>query len=127
MHPANYKIGKQIVALYPISALAEALGRGITTIRMWERNGTIPPAAFRRGGKRLYTEQEISVAKRLADKTGVWTGGNPDWVTFTNQLVKAWDEIRENLGGRKHVTSPSRVRGGEGREGRRKGVRRPHV
>jgi len=51
------------VKMFTIGVLAKRFGRGVKTLRMWERRGTIPSAMYRdsggRSGNRLYTEFQV--------------------------------------------------------------------
>lgn len=61
-----------MVRMFTIGALARAIGKGISTIRVWERNGTLPQTPYRsKKGDRLYTlemVESIQVALRKAGK-----------------------------------------------------------
>jgi hypothetical protein len=66
--------------LYPIGAVAKALGRSSRTIRRWETRGLIPPPLYERrsrnphGRRRLYTRQEIEGLIVIAEWHGVLAG-----------------------------------------------------
>jgi len=60
-----------VVPMYTISALAKAVGKGISTIRVWERNGTLPETPYRSDrGDRLYTLEMIENLQRALQKAG---------------------------------------------------------
>jgi DNA-binding transcriptional MerR regulator len=62
------------VDLYTVGALAEALGCSIQAIRLWERQGIIPPSTVRSGkgenGDRLYSKDEIEEIRKVLDAQG---------------------------------------------------------
>ncbi|MEV6155419.1 MerR family transcriptional regulator [Nonomuraea sp. NPDC052129] len=63
--------------LFPIGALAAALGRKPDTIRQWEEDGILPPNQDRtvshdaRGTRRLYARALILAITRIAEEEGV--------------------------------------------------------
>ncbi|MEN3538834.1 MerR family transcriptional regulator [Microbispora sp. ZYX-F-249] len=63
--------------LFPIGALAAALGRKPDTLRQWEQDGILPPARDRsfshdeRGTRRHYTRAQILAIYRIAQEEGV--------------------------------------------------------
>jgi MerR HTH family regulatory protein len=59
------------VHMFTIGALAKALGKGISTIRVWERNGTLPETPHRsKRGDRLYTLEMVEAARKALYKAG---------------------------------------------------------
>jgi DNA-binding transcriptional MerR regulator len=63
------------VRMFTIGALAKATGKGISTIRVWERNGVLPETPYRsKKGDRLYTlemVESIQAALRKAGKLNI--------------------------------------------------------
>ena len=93
----EYNINGKSVMLYPISVLAkelsEALGdtRTTQTIRKWENNKIIPPALFRVGDKRLYSQEQIDAICRVAKECDIKRGYA---LVFTNFSTRVWEELR---------------------------------
>lgn len=104
--PIKRTIRGREMEFFAIGALAQALGRSIVSVRLWERKGYIPIAPYRlpdhKGGKgkRLYTRAIIDAtvsefAQRglLAPDTRVqWNGEHKD---LTIRLVEKWAELVE--------------------------------
>lgn len=98
--------GKEM-SFYGIGALAQALGRSIVGVRLWERQGLIPKAPYRmpdhKGGKgkRLYTRAVIEATVAEFARMGLmepgarvrWEGEHQD---LTARLVERWTEVVEN-------------------------------
>lgn len=60
-----------MVPMFTIGAMAKALGKGISTIRVWERNGTLPETPYRsKGGDRLYTLEMVEAARKALQRAG---------------------------------------------------------
>lgn len=66
-----------VVRMFTIGALARATGKGISTIRVWERTGVLPETPYRsKKGDRLYTlemVEEVQKSLRKAGKLGTGT------------------------------------------------------
>jgi len=59
------------VRMFTIGALARATGKGISTIRVWERNGTLPETPYRsKKGDRLYTLEMVEAIQRALRQAG---------------------------------------------------------
>jgi len=59
------------VPMFTISALAKAVGKGISTIRVWEKNGTLPTTPYRSDkGDRLYTLEMIESVQKALYRAG---------------------------------------------------------
>lgn len=94
--------GKTIVAtLFTIGALAKRLGRGISTVRVWERQGLLPETPYRSPkGDRLYTLDLVESIRRTLWEMGKLTNAEgklrqkrrPDasvkWVRFSDGQEK---------------------------------------
>jgi transcriptional regulator with XRE-family HTH domain len=69
--------------LYRVSEVADQLGVSAQTVRVWERQGRIPPSVRSDGGHRFYTEAALQEASRLvtlskrANKTSEATATYP--------------------------------------------------
>lgn len=87
------------VELYPISRLAEALGRGSLTIRQWEIGGILPSTCFRSTmGDRLYTKEQIEVIVKAAEKYKLKKGMRTP-KGFVDSTFKAFKELEEKYKG----------------------------
>lgn len=91
--------------LFTVSALAQALGKKIVTIRLWERKGYIPIAPFRLrskslngqkvNGNRVYTRQLIEIAIEEFAKRGLLGSARVEWTQqgdLTDAIVRRWRE-----------------------------------
>jgi len=61
------------VTLFSIGRIARRLGVSVQAIRLWERNGTIPPpsnAEGREGKDRLYSHEDVEHIRDILTKTG---------------------------------------------------------
>lgn len=59
------------VRMFTIGALAKAIGKGISTIRVWERNGVLPETPHRSNkGDRLYTLEMVESIQSALKKAG---------------------------------------------------------
>lgn len=104
--PIKRTIRGKEMEFYAIGALAQALGRSIVSVRLWERKGYIPIAPYRlpdhKGGKgkRLYTREIIEATVSEFDQRGLlspdtrvqWNGEHKD---LTIRLVERWAELVE--------------------------------
>lgn len=64
-----------VVTVYPISKLAEALGRSALTVRRWERIGIIPSTFFvNKRGHRMYSQDQIDIIVQCAEESGIKRG-----------------------------------------------------
>jgi DNA-binding transcriptional MerR regulator len=89
------------VVVFPVGALARALGRSSYTVRRWEQMGLLPSTAFadRRGPverqRRYYTLSMISAAERIAAEE-LPCGKIADFRRqgrFTRRVTAEWDRI----------------------------------
>ena len=89
------------VIVFPVGALARALGRSSYTVRRWEQMGLLPSTAFadRRGPverqRRYYTPSMISAAERIAAEE-LPCGKIADFrrqARFTRRVTAEWDRI----------------------------------
>ena len=93
-----YKVKGKEVVLYPISTLAEKLGKALKdtrttqTVRKWETKGILPPATFRVVGKRLYAEEQIKAICRVAKECKIKQGSS---LALTNFSERVREELRE--------------------------------
>jgi len=104
--PIMKTLGGQEVEVFTISALAQALGKQIVTIRLWERKGYIPRAPYRlrskslrgqkTGGNRVYTRALIESAIEEFNRRGLLGSARVEWTQnedLTDVLVRRWKEI----------------------------------
>jgi DNA-binding transcriptional MerR regulator len=89
------------VIVFPVGALARALGRTSHTLRVWERYGVLPPTPFRddRGPierqRRYYTFQMIAAAERIAAQE-LPAGKVADFRRerrFIGRVAEEWNQI----------------------------------
>ena len=93
--------------MYPIGALASALGVSVQSIRYWTRKGYLPMAPYRLpanmvvqgekvAGRRLYTEPLIEATVELFEKYGVLGALRMEWKELTAlsiEIQEAWTRI----------------------------------
>lgn len=76
-YPREYTVRGRTVEFFTIGALAKALNRRVSTIRLWESNGTIPVTIWRapsedfRGRQRLYSRDLVEAMIKIAEEEGV--------------------------------------------------------
>lgn len=59
------------VRMFTIGALAKAIGKGISTIRVWERTGVLPETPHRSNkGDRLYTLEMVEAIQKSLKRAG---------------------------------------------------------
>ena len=77
------------VTLYPISILAECLGRTPHTIRKWEIAGVLPKTMFNDAfGNRLYSREQIMIIYQCAEEAMIGREGKPISKTPFSRLVR---------------------------------------
>lgn len=60
-----------VIRMFTIGALAKAVGKGISTIRVWERTGVLPETPYRSDkGDRLYTIEMVETVRNALRKAG---------------------------------------------------------
>ena len=104
--PIMKTLGGEEVEVFTISALAQALGKQIVTIRLWEHKGYIPRAPYRlrskslkgqkTGGNRVYTRALIESAIEEFNRRGLLGSARVEWgqhENLTNVLVQRWKDI----------------------------------
>lgn len=65
-----------LVPMFTIGALARATGKGISTIRVWERNGVLPETPYRTNrGDRLYTVEMVEAVRAALQRAGKLESG----------------------------------------------------
>lgn len=88
------------VPMFTIGALSEVLGRGISTIRVWERTGVLPETPYRSTrGDRLYTLEMVEQLEKTLRRAGkVNAGPTKDQVLpeFVVKLVR-FPKLGESL------------------------------
>lgn len=62
---------KVTIKMFTIGAVAKAIGRGISTVRVWEREGLLPKTSYRSDkGDRLYTLDAVTEMRRVLRSMG---------------------------------------------------------
>jgi DNA-binding transcriptional MerR regulator len=85
--------------LRTIGALAKTLGISVQAVRIWEREGTLPPAPLRnKKGDRLYTEEYIELATSIIEQQGRMPDGDkpfepPEVKAFTATVRRGRKDI----------------------------------
>lgn len=103
-----------VIDMFLIGALAEALHRKVVTLHHWERHGYIPTAPYRwragtgqdnkQAGKRLYSRAIIETTVEIFDRHGVLKSKRIDWPAYSGlsiELFEQWKAIHH-----KETTTP---------------------
>jgi len=99
--PVNKLVKGVEVELFPIGALAKALNRAPVTIRLWERERTIPGATLRLApkngvqGRRYYTRSQVEGIRRIAAEEGLLDGRAPITKDFSTKCFALFAELKE--------------------------------
>jgi hypothetical protein len=109
-HPQRKYLRGEEVEMFPVGALAAAVGVTPKAIYKWERLRILPPSRFRTqppkqspipektpAGRRLYTRAQIEAVIEAAHEACVsmprQTGTRPDWKLFTALVVRSWKAL----------------------------------
>lgn len=78
MKPVKHTLENgEVVELFKIGVLAEALGRASSTVRKWEISGVIPKTIFKSSkNERLYSREQIDLIVSCAEKSGIAQGAS---------------------------------------------------
>ena len=95
-----------VVDLFSAGALAQALGRPLVTIRLWERKGYIPRAPYRlksmmvngvkKPGWRMYSRAIVECTLECFQSRGLLEAPRIDWNRHPDlsiELMEKWTEI----------------------------------
>ena len=97
-----YKINGKVLRLYTRSKLIEAfklagIPRGSLTLRLWEKNGILPPALIRINNICYYTQPQIDTIVRVALECGVRRGFPIEETGFAERVKIALQIVNERL------------------------------
>jgi hypothetical protein len=109
-HPQHQYLRGEPIEVFPVGALAEAIGVSPKAIYKWERLRIMPPSRYRTqapeqapipgktaAGRRLYTRAQIEAVIEAATEAGVKMprrpGQRPDWKLFTALVVRSWKAL----------------------------------
>ena len=97
----NFKLPNgQVIELFYIGNLANALGRTTNTIRKWEIAGVIPDPCFQdANGRRLYSQEQIDAIVRCAEKAKIKQGLSIANTSFSQWCHKELDALKEKYKG----------------------------
>lgn len=97
----NFKLPNgQVIELFYIGTLANALGRTTNTIRKWEIAGVIPDPCFQdANGRRLYSQEQIDAIVRCAEKAKIKQGLSIANTSFSQWCHKELDTLKEKYKG----------------------------
>lgn len=74
--PNDDGVGTKVIQVLSIGAVAKVLGRSIQAVRLYEKQGLIPPAPYRsKKGDRLYPPEMIIEIRKSMEKLGRVTDG----------------------------------------------------
>lgn len=92
----KFKINGVYIELFPISELANALGRTTQTVRKWEANGVIPKAIFRdKSKKRLYSREQIELIVKVAEEENIRQGEALERTNFSKRIFAKWKDVTQ--------------------------------
>lgn len=100
-------VGGVETKMFPIGALANALGVSVQSIRHWARKGYIPQAPYRLpanmvvqgekvSGRRLYTEPIIEATVEVFEKYGLLGKPRIEWSEYRHvsvEITEAWSRV----------------------------------
>jgi DNA-binding transcriptional MerR regulator len=81
--------------LFYIGYLAFCLGRSVQTIRKWEISGVIPSCFKDRGGRRLYSQEQIDIIVSIAEECKIKQGLSIANTNFSQKVHKALKELNQ--------------------------------
>ena len=95
-----------VIELFSAGAMAQALGRPLVTLRLWERKGYIPRAPYRlksmmvngvkKPGWRMYSRAIVETTIESFSSRGLLEAPRVDWNRYHDlsiELVEKWDKI----------------------------------
>ena len=92
------------VPMFTIGALAKVLGKGISTIRVWERTGVLPETPYRSTrGDRLYTTEMVEQLEATLRRAGRVSAGpvrgqeQPEFVVKLVRFPKLGESLEMRL------------------------------
>lgn len=100
--PYRKQVNGKEVEFFTIGAVATALHKSAVTIRLWTRQGHLPPARYRmpkKGtteGRRLYTRDQVEAVVTIARDHGILDGDRVEWSrhpTFAAEVREAWNAL----------------------------------
>ena len=92
----------EVIELFYIGTLANALGRTTNTIRKWEIAGVIPDPCFQdANGRRLYSQEQIDAIVRCAERAKIKQGLSIANTSFSQWCHKELDALKEKYKGGK--------------------------
>lgn len=84
------------ITLYPISRLAEELGRTSQTIRKWEIAGILPKAIFKdKNGRRMYSWEQIETIVQIAEECNIRQGYSVSNTSFPSKVHDALNTLNK--------------------------------
>ena len=109
-HPQTKYLRGEPVEMFPVGALAAAIGVSTKAVYKWERLQILPPSRYRTqapkegpipgkqaAGRRLYTRAQIEAVIEAAHEAYVTmprkVGTRPDWKLFTALVVRSWKAL----------------------------------
>ena len=99
----NFKLPNgEVIELFYIGTLANALGRTTNTIRKWEIAGVIPDPCFQdANGRRLYSQEQIDAIVRCAERAKIKQGLSIANTSFSQWCHKELDKKKKKYKGGK--------------------------
>lgn len=95
-----------VIELFSAGAMAQALGRPLVTLRLWERKGYIPRAPYRlksmmvngvkKPGWRMYSRAIVEATIESFNSRGLLEAPRVDWNRHRDlsiELVEKWNKI----------------------------------
>lgn len=86
-------INGEEMPLYTIGVLADAIGRNSQTLRKWEVAGTIPKTMFKAKGIRLYSQEQIDIVVKHAERYQITQGKSIGNTNFSAYVFRDWGEL----------------------------------
>lgn len=85
----------EIAEMFSVKHLADSLGRTTKTVRKWEISGVIPPCFRDSKGRRVYTQEQIDVIVKCAERAKITQGVSLNRTSFSTWVYAELKELNK--------------------------------